>query len=178
MKINNLVSLAAALAAAVMITSCATLAQKVASNTEIKLEKVQPDNPAGAGLNVVRELVGAVLGVEPSSRENDLALTVKLKLKNSNGFDLNLTKVSYTVVLENKIIATGNREGNLGELVVKSGEEKIVDLPVKVFTRETIDYVLAGFVKTGAKVGVRGRLTFDTVMGSVNFPYSVESEIK
>ncbi|MBI5815120.1 MAG: hypothetical protein HZB29_05870 [Nitrospinae bacterium] len=78
------------------------------------------------------------------------------------------------LTLDSEIIATGSREGAQGELALKSGGEKTIDLPLRVFTRQAIGHALAGLVKKGSKLTLKGTLKFNTMMGIVTIPYSVE----
>ena len=167
---------AIALSTAVLI-SCAGAAKKVSDNTLIKLEDVRMDDPARQGLTLARELLGAVVGTPSSSRDDDLSLTIRLYLENKNGFTLSMTSVTYTFLVDGRIAATGQREGKNGELAFKPGEGRVVELPLRVFTRELIAHVLGGIVKKGAKLSVTGKMTFDTAIGEITFPYSSEKTL-
>ncbi|MBI4666975.1 MAG: LEA type 2 family protein [Nitrospinae bacterium] len=163
--------------AATIVASCASTTKRVADNTEVKLERAHVENPMAQGFNVIKELAGAMIGAPSSTRDNDLRVDIMLYLKNKNDFALNVMKVTYTFSVEGKTVATGSREGKTGELVLDAGSEKTVSLPLKVFTRELIGHTLAGMVKKGAKLNVKGNLSFDTMFGQVTFPYSVDQTI-
>ncbi|MBI5814060.1 MAG: hypothetical protein HZB29_00430 [Nitrospinae bacterium] len=91
----KIVSIMALIGAA--MASCASLAQKVSANTEVKLEKVFAENPLSQTITLAKELVGATIGAPSEGRDSDLMLTVKMYLKNNNSFDLDLMRVSYTL---------------------------------------------------------------------------------
>ncbi|MBF0633998.1 MAG: LEA type 2 family protein, partial [Nitrospinae bacterium] len=167
---------AIALATAAII-SCAGAAKKVSDNTLIKLEDVRMDDPARQGLTLARELLGAVVGVPSSSRDEYLSLTIQLYLENKNGFTLSMTSVTYAFLVDGRIAATGQMDGKNGELAFKPGEGRVVELPLRVFTRELIGHVLGGIVKKGAKLSVTGNMTFDTAVGEITFPYNCEKTL-
>lgn len=159
------------------VFSCAGAAKKVSDNLAIKLEDVHVDNPARQGLTVVKELLGAAVGASSSSRDDDLSVTLLLYLENKNGFTLGLTRVTYTFFVDGKIAATGFKDGKKGELTIEPGQGRVVELPVRVFTRELIGHVLGGIAKKGAKLAVSGVLTFNTALGEIAFPYSSEKTL-
>lgn len=156
---------------------CAGAARKVADNTTVKFEDIRVNDPVRQGLTVVKELLGAVVGSASSSREDDLSLTLRLYLENKNGFTLELSRVTYTFYVEGLIAATGHRDGKKGEMAFEPGRGRVVELPVRVFTRELMGRVLEGVVKKGAKVAVSGILTFETALGPVSFPYTSEKTL-
>lgn len=172
-----LVKLLAIALSAIVVISCAGAAKRVSDNTVIKFEDIRVDDPARQGLNVVRELLGAVVESLASSRDADLSLTLRLYLENKNGFTLDMTKVTYTFLVEGRVAATGQRDGKKGELAFKPGEGRVVELPVRIFTRELIGHVLGGIVKKGAKLSVTGKMTFDTAIGEITFPYNSEKTL-
>lgn len=149
----------------------------MSDNTLIEFEDVQMEDPARQGLTVVKELLGAAVGSASSSRDGDLSLTLRLYLENKNEFTLKLSRVTYTFYVEGIIAATGRKEGKKGELTLEPGRGRIVELPVRVFTRELIGHVLSGIVKKGARLAVSGVLTFDTALGEFTFPYSSEKTL-
>jgi hypothetical protein len=157
--------------------SCAGAAKKVSDNTLVRFEDVRLDDPARQGLTVVKEMLGAALGAEPSGRDDGLLLTLRLYLENKNGFTLELSRVAYTFYVDGIIAATGSKEGKKGELAFEPGRGRVVELPVRVFTRELIGHVLNGVVKKGAKLAIKGTLTFDTALGEITFPYSSEKTL-
>ena len=152
--------------------SCASVSKTVSGNTMLRFEGVHVDNPVRQGLTVVKELAGAAVGTPSSGRDDDLSLTLRLYLENNNRFTLSLTRVTYTFLVDGRIAGTGSREGKKGELTFEPGQGRVVELPVRVFTRELIGHVLDGIVKKGAKLTVNGKLTFDTALGEITFPYN------
>jgi hypothetical protein len=159
------------------VISCAGAAKRVSDNTVVKLEDIRVDNPARQGLNVARELLGAAVGAPSSSRDDDLLITLRLYLENKNGFTLEMTRVTYTFLVDGRIVATGSKDGKKGELAIGPGEGRAVELPVRVFTRELIGHIIGGMLKKGAKLSVNGKLTFDTALGEITFPYSSEKTL-
>jgi hypothetical protein len=172
-----LVKLFAIALSASALFSCAGIAKKVSDNTLIKFEDIHVDDPARQGLTVVKELLGAALGSAPSSRDEGLSMTLRLYLENKNGFTLELSSVTYTFYVEGRIAATGRKDGKKGELAFEPGRGRVVELPVRVFTRDMIGHVLGGVVKKGAKLVISGTFTFNTALGEVAFPYSSEKTI-
>lgn len=174
---NALCKLFAIALSASAVISCAGAAKKVSDNTVIKFENINVNDPARQGLTVVKELLGAAMGLASSSRDEDLSLTLRLYLENKNGFALELSRVTYTFYVEGVIAATGRKDGEKGELTFEPGRGRVVELPVRVFTRELAGHVLGGVVKKGAKLAINGMLTFNTALGEITFPYSSEKTL-
>ena len=168
--------IAIALSASVLF-SCAGAAKRVSDNTLVRFEDIRLDDPARQGLTVLKELLGAAVGAPSSGRDDDLSLTLRLYLENKNGFTLELSSVTYTFYVDGMIAATGRKDGKKGELAFEPGRGKVVELPVRVFTRELIGHVLGGIAKKGAKLAVSGVLTFNTALGEIAFPYSSEKTL-
>lgn len=154
---------------AVGAISCATVAERVKNNTKVTLASVSMENPVAQGIDLAKKF----MGVEPADNAG-ITLLCGLRIKNDNPFALNVAKVNYTAFIEGKRAGSGGKEGN--DITVASGEEKTVDLPVRIHINELTEGVVAALPRGKWKVKLEGEITFRVLGGDITLPFSDERD--
>lgn len=99
--------------------------------------------------------------------------TIHLKVENPSWLSATVTKIDYTLLVNDKELGTGTSEGSFS---IEKESTSFIDLPVDMEFRD-ISGVLLSLLTRGKMVyQVKGVATFSTFMGNVPYPFDVKKK--
>ncbi|MCX8027067.1 MAG: LEA type 2 family protein [Thermodesulfovibrionales bacterium] len=156
------------------LVSCAGFFGRPAERVVFAVESVDVDSDIiteGAGM------LGTILDIltgKPSQRKTDMPLTITMRVRNTNDFAIDITRITYDLRVNDYDFGRGEHLLPKGTLRIEPDYERIVRLPINVPYTKVMERVIKGLYKEEVTVFVRGEATAQYKGGDFVSPFTAE----
>lgn len=99
--------------------------------------------------------------------------TIRLKVDNPSWLSATISKIDYTLLINEKELGMGSSEGNFR---IEKESTSFVDLPVDMAFGDISGVLFSVVTKGKLKYQLRGTATFDTFAGNVDYPFDLKKK--